>query len=109
MTPVPLPRPGFRGFRPGDGVTPPRGLHRGLDPAPGCKLHSFPTDADGEGQVIGIIELMAPQGSGFRPEELETYFQSLGLEMPEVSVVSVDGGVNRPGTDPADPGCRTAR
>jgi len=59
--------------------------------------------ADGTGQVIGIIELSTPNGSGFRVEELNTYFKSLGLSTPEIVTVSVDGAQNQPGTDPNDP------
>ena len=43
-------------------------------------LYSFPTDVDGAGQTIGIIEL----GGGYRPEDLQTYFQGLGLPIPNV-------------------------
>jgi kumamolisin len=67
-------------------------------------LYKFPA-ADGAGEVIGIIELMMPLGSGFRPTELKTYFTSLNLPTPEVVVVSVDGGQNEPGTDPSDEQC----
>jgi kumamolisin len=65
-------------------------------------IYNFPADVNGAGQVIGIIELSAPGGSGFRPSELQTYFQSLGLPTPEVIAVSVDGGQNMPGTDATD-------
>ena len=58
-------------------------------------LYSFPTDVDGAGQTIGIIEL----GGGYRPEDLQTYFQGLGLPIPNVIPVSVDGGMNSPGQD----------
>ncbi len=66
-------------------------------------LYNFPADVNGAGQVIGIIELSAPGGSGFRTSELRTYFQNLGLPTPEVIAVSVDGGQNSPGTDASDP------
>jgi kumamolisin len=48
---------------------------------------------DGRGQTIGIIEL----GGGYRPEDLQAYFQRLGLPTPKVIPVSVDGGTNAPG------------
>jgi kumamolisin len=68
--------------------------------------YAFPEDADGSGQVIGIIELTAPKGSGFRPAELQTYFSSrLGIDAPQVMAVSVDGAKNHPGTDPSDRQC----
>ena len=37
-----------------------------------AKIYNFPPDADGTGQVIGIIELSAPDGSGFRTSDLDT-------------------------------------
>jgi kumamolisin len=69
-------------------------------------IYRFPANSDGAGQVIGIIEMMMPNGSGFRLSELQTYFQSLGVSTPEIVVVSVDGGANvpgGPGTDINDP------
>lgn len=69
-----------------------------------AKIYNFP-DADGEGQTIGVIELMMPHGSGFRLPELHTYFQSLGVATPDFTVVSVDGGINSPGTNPNDGKC----
>ena len=68
-----------------------------------ARVYNFPPDADGTGQVIGIIELSAADGSGFRVEELNTYFTGLGLATPEIVTVSVDGGQNQPGSDPNDP------
>ncbi|MGC8641096.1 MAG: S53 family peptidase [Isosphaeraceae bacterium] len=65
-------------------------------------IYDFP-DADGTGQTIGIIELSAPDGSGFRTSDLDTYFQGLGLPTPDIVAVSVDGAINDPGTDPSDP------
>jgi kumamolisin len=66
-------------------------------------IYNFPPDADGTGQTIGIIELSAPAGSGFRQSELDTYFRGLGLPSPQMITVSVDGGQNSPGTNPNDP------
>jgi kumamolisin len=61
-------------------------------------LYNFPTDANGAGQTIGIVEL----GGGYRPEDLQTFFQGLGLQTPTVIPVSVDGGMNSPGQDADD-------
>jgi kumamolisin len=58
-------------------------------------LYSFPTVGNGAGQTIGIIEL----GGGYSSSDLNTYFKGLGLKAPSVKSVSVDGGVNQPGTD----------
>lgn len=51
--------------------------------------YDFPTDLDGSGQCVGIIEL----GGGYFEDEFETYFGYFDLRVPEVSSV----GPNRPG------------
>ncbi|MGH9587378.1 MAG: S53 family peptidase [Acidobacteriaceae bacterium] len=62
-------------------------------------LYGFPTDVDGLGETIGIIEL----GGGYRATDLSTYFAGLNLSTPTVVSVSVDGGTNAPTTpDSAD-------
>ncbi len=68
-----------------------------------AEIYGFPPDADGTGQVIGILELSAPNGAGFRTSDLDTYFQGLGLTTPDIVTVSVDGAQNNPGTDSSDP------
>ncbi len=47
----------------------------------------------GAGQTIGIIEL----GGGYNTSDLTTYFDGLGIAVPTVTAVSVDGGTNAPG------------
>ena len=59
------------------------------------QLYDFPKRLDGRGQRVAIIEL----GGGFRRAELRRYFASLGIEMPRITAVSVDGGRNHPGVD----------
>ena len=62
-------------------------------------FYNFPSDADGSGQTIGIIEL----GGGFRPADITTYFKEIGIAAPSVTAVSVGGGKNAPTTpDGAD-------
>ncbi len=64
-----------------------------------AQLYQFPTNADGTGQTIGILEL----GGGYKPADLQAYFSSLGIKQPKVISVSVDGGTNDPTTsDSAD-------
>jgi len=58
-------------------------------------LYNFPQGLDGTGQTIGIIEL----GGGYNTADLQTYFQGVGLAVPSVTAVSVDGGANTPGGD----------
>ena len=56
-------------------------------------------DATGKGQCIGIIEL----GGGFKQADITNYFQGLGLSVPTVKAISVDGAKNSPSTpDGAD-------
>ena len=57
-----------------------------------AKLYDFPTDVDGSGQCIGIIEL----GGGYKPADLSTYFASLGIANPKVKAVLVDHAKNHP-------------
>jgi kumamolisin len=64
-----------------------------------AKLYDFPTDVDGSDQTIALIEL----GGGYRPADLQTYFEGLGLAMPSIATVRVDGASNAPSTaDSAD-------
>jgi kumamolisin len=60
-----------------------------------ARLYRFPQRLDGRGQRIAVIEL----GGGYRTSELRAYFASLGVEMPKITAVSVDGVHNRPGVD----------
>ncbi|MGO9060600.1 MAG: protease pro-enzyme activation domain-containing protein [Candidatus Binataceae bacterium] len=60
-----------------------------------ARLYNFPDGGDGSGQCIGIIEF----GGGYRPRDLKTYFQGLGVQTPHVSAVSVDHGHNHPTGD----------
>jgi kumamolisin len=54
--------------------------------------YGFPTGVTGAGQTIAVIEL----GGGYVESDLATYFSSLGLAMPTVLSVSVDGASNAP-------------
>jgi kumamolisin len=59
-----------------------------------AKIYGFPDGVDGTGQAIGLIEL----GGGYRPQDIATYFQGLGIPAPTVIPVSVDGAANSPST-----------
>lgn len=58
-------------------------------------LYNFPSGATGSGQTIAIIEL----GGGYTESDLSTYFSDLGVNQPNITSVSVDGGTNSPGSD----------
>ncbi|MGI0090237.1 MAG: S53 family peptidase [Nitrososphaerales archaeon] len=64
-----------------------------------AKLYDYPNGLNGDGQCIGIIEL----GGGFESRDLATYFSSMGIEVPKIAIVSVDGGSNSPTGDPNGP------
>jgi kumamolisin len=61
-------------------------------------LYNYPTSVNGAGQTIGILEL----GGGYNTSDLDTYFGNLGLNVPNVVAVSVDGGTNSPGDPDVD-------
>ena len=61
-----------------------------------AKLYDFPTNLDGSGQCIAIIEL----GGGYSSDDLTTYFQQLNMPLPKVTSLSVDGGLNQPAGNP---------
>ncbi len=61
-----------------------------------AQLYDFPTGVDGKGECVALIEL----GGGYNNQDLSTYFQQLGVSMPQVVSVSVDGGKNSPAGDP---------
>src|SRR5581483_1136382 len=60
-----------------------------------ARAYNFPGNLEGHGQRIAVIEL----GGGYRTSQLRSYFSSLGLDMPRITAVSVDGVRNRPGVD----------
>lgn len=87
----PVARPHFQ-RRKMTGGTQPRATGGSFTPVELATLYNFPTDLDGSGQCIGIIEL----GGGYRTADIKTYFQELGRPAPTVRTVRVDGGKNHP-------------
>ena len=59
-------------------------------------IYKFPAGTTGAGQTIAVIEL----GGGFTTSDLDAYFGSLGIAVPSISAVGVDGASNNPG-DPS--------
>jgi kumamolisin len=57
-----------------------------------ARLYDMPTNIDGAGQTIGLIEL----GGGFQESDLDLYFSKLNIAKPHVASVSVDGAKNQP-------------
>ena len=70
------------------------------------RLYNFPANLNGSGQCIALIELNDVDdagrvtGTGFALSDLNTFFQGLGLRVPKLVSVGVDGGANLPGRDP---------
>ena len=59
-------------------------------------IYQFPAGTTGAGQTIAVIEL----GGGFSSSDLDTYFGGLGIAVPSITAVGVDGAANAPGSDP---------
>ena len=63
-------------------------------------FYDYPTDADGSGECIALVEL----GGGYNPADLSAYWGQLNLaKTPTVSAVSVGNGSNNPTGDPNGP------
>lgn len=94
----PVARPHFQRQK-NDAGTTPRAAGASFTPPQLAKLYNFPTGSDGTGQCIAIIEL----GGGYRTSDIKAYFKQLGLPVPKVQSIRIDGGKNQPSTaDSAD-------
>lgn len=56
------------------------------------KLYNFPTEFDGIGQTVAILEL----GGGYRDSDLDMYFAQSKLPKPAVTSVGISGAKNSP-------------
>ena len=64
----------------------------GYTPLQVAQLYNFPAGLDGTGECIGILEF----GGGYNTDDLNTYFQQLGISVPFITAMSVDGVTNQP-------------
>jgi len=70
-----------------------------------AEIYDFPSGLDGTGQTIALIELNdvdsngTATGTGYAASDLEAFFENLGIAVPDVTAVGVDGGANIPGQD----------
>ena len=94
----PQARPQFRRFPSAPGIET-RLTPVSYTPPQVAALYDFPPGADGSGQTVALVEL----GGGYRPADLTAYFGALGLPVPTVTGIGVDGGSNAPTGDPAGP------
>lgn len=63
------------------------------------ECYGYPAGTSGAGQHAAVIEL----GGGYVEDDLEVYFAGLGLPVPTVTAVSIDGGTNAPTGDSSGP------
>jgi len=61
--------------------------------------YQFPAGLNGSGTTIGLLEF----GGGYSPDDLSQYFAGLGVPVPEIVTVGVDGATNAPTGDPSGP------
>jgi kumamolisin len=80
---------------PEDGTAAPAAKGGPLTAPQVASFYQFPAGTDGTGQTVAIIEL----GGGYTQADLTTYFSGLGLSVPPVTAVGVDGASNSPGGD----------
>jgi len=62
-------------------------------------IYRFPGGTDGAGRTLAVLEL----GGGFTQEDLDTYFSGLGIVMPTIETVGINGADNTPEGDPHGP------
>jgi kumamolisin len=95
----PVAKPHFQISRTPNGGIRPHAAGASFNPPELAKLYNFPRGVDGSGQCIAILEL----GGGYRAADIKAYFKEIGLPVPNVGTVRVDGGTNHPSTpDSAD-------
>lgn len=68
----------------------------GFDPGKIAAYYAFPRQYDATGTVIALVSLYG----GFRRSDLDTFFSAMGLPVPAIDVIGVDGAVNNPVADP---------
>jgi kumamolisin len=60
-----------------------------------ARLYDFPAGVTGNGETIAILEL----GGGYSASDFSAYCSGLGVTVPSVTVVPVDGATSDPGAD----------
>ena len=88
--------PHFRRRKEATGAFQPRLGGQSYTPVQVAEAYDFPANLNGAGQCIAILEL----GGGYTAGDLNTFFGNLGIPVPQVTSVSVDGGTNSPVGDP---------
>jgi kumamolisin len=95
----PVAKPHFQISKTSNGGIRPHAAGSSFSPPELTKLYNFPSGVDGSGQCIAILEL----GGGYRAADIKAYFNEIGLPVPHVVTLRVDGGTSHPSTpDSAD-------
>jgi kumamolisin len=95
----PQARPMFHLLKNEGGIAQPQSAAISYNPDAVAKTYKYPTDVNGTGVCIALIEL----GGGYRNADMLNYFDKLGIPVPDIRAQSVDGGLNNPSTaDSAD-------
>jgi kumamolisin len=79
----------------GSGAVRAHAASRSFAPQEVARRYGFPTDADGTGQTVAVIEL----GGALSAQDIKAYFTEQGLRTPKITPVSVDGAHYPPGGD----------
>jgi kumamolisin len=95
----PQARPMFQMLKKDGGLIHPQDAPVSYNPDAVAKAYKYPRDVNGMGECIALIEL----GGGYRNADMQDYFGKLGLPLPQITALSVDGAHNAPSTpDSAD-------
>ena len=98
LGPTPFARSHFRPF-PLPDLPLPEAAPLSFTPPEIGALYQFPAVPSSGLGCLGLVEL----GGGYDPSSLASYFQGLGLPVPQVASVPVMGGGNLPTGDPQGP------
>jgi kumamolisin len=103
----PIFKPHFRKFNKANNLNEENSITRtSYYPADLKTIYNFPTDVNGEGQTIGLIELagdgITASTSGYHPEDIQAFFQQIGLTPPILKDVFVDDATNSPDGQPVN-------
>ncbi|HST65592.1 MAG TPA: S53 family peptidase, partial [Mycobacteriales bacterium] len=74
-------------------------VERSFTPPELAEIYALPAGTDGAGTTLAILEL----GGGYTDADLSDYFAGLGLPVPAVRAVGVNGAGNAPEGDPSGP------
>ncbi len=72
-------------------------VERSFTPPELSAVYGMPAGTDGAGTTLAILEL----GGGYTTADLRAYFAGIGLPLPAVRAVGVDGATNAPEGDPS--------